>query len=409
MSGDDSDRGVKYTRPGRADRELELLGRVAEALNSAPDVERALEKTLALVAELLGLETGWVWLLDPETDRFYSAAARNLPPYLQEPVRMTGAPCWCIESFSAGRLTPQNIRLIQCSRLCAAVTANEVEATRGLCCHASIPLAFQERRLGIMNLTAPAWRKLTPAELRWLEMIAYQVGSAIERARLAEERTMLARAEERARLAREIHDTLVQGLTGIGLQIEGALPRLRSNPDEASERLRRALELTRANLEEARRAVLDLRAAPLGGRALEEALRALVRAFAANTGIRSHLRVDPALARDLPLQVEAELFRIAQEALANVRHHSGASTVTVELTRAGEGLRLAVRDDGVGLTAPGAKREAGYGILGMRERARLLGGRLRITARRNRGTTVVAEVPLPSPGTDGRGELTTDN
>src|SRR5262245_1231340 len=213
--------------PARRERELQLLGRVAEALNSAPDVEQALEQTLGLVAELLGLETGWVWLLDPEADRFYSAAARNLPPYLQEPVRMTGAPCWCIESFRAGRLTPANIRLIQCSRLYDAVAAHDTAATRGLCCHASIPLYFQERPLGIMNLTAPAWRELTGEELRWLKMIAYQVGIAMERARLAEERTSLARMEERARLAREIHDTLAQGLTAIGLQIEGALTHLR--------------------------------------------------------------------------------------------------------------------------------------------------------------------------------------
>src|SRR5205823_1865851 len=145
MLKDNSSHGAEKAGRARQDRELQLLGRVAEALNAAPDVERALEETLALVAELLGLETGWVWLLDPETDRFYSAAQRSLPPYLQEPVRMTGEPCWCIEAFRAGRLTPRNIRLVQCSRLSAAVTAHEVEATRGLCCHASIPLTFQER------------------------------------------------------------------------------------------------------------------------------------------------------------------------------------------------------------------------------------------------------------------------
>src|SRR5262249_38322240 len=122
------------TQETHRERELQLLGRVAEALNSAADVEQALEQTLALVAELLGLETGWVWLRAPETDRFYSAAARSLPPYLQEPVRMTGEPCWCIESFRAGRLTPANIRLIQCSQLYAAVAANDTTATRGLCC-----------------------------------------------------------------------------------------------------------------------------------------------------------------------------------------------------------------------------------------------------------------------------------
>src|SRR5919199_3381752 len=83
----------------RRTRELSILNAVAEALNSASDVRKALERTLSLVADLLGLRTGWVWLLDPDTGQFYSAAAQNLPPYLQESVRMTGAPCWCMIEF----------------------------------------------------------------------------------------------------------------------------------------------------------------------------------------------------------------------------------------------------------------------------------------------------------------------
>src|SRR5207245_870296 len=89
--------------------ELRVLNAVAEALNSSPDVRQALERTLTLVASLLGLRTGWVWLLDPETQQFYSAAVQNLPSYLHEPVRMTGHSCWCIEEFNAGELTPKNI------------------------------------------------------------------------------------------------------------------------------------------------------------------------------------------------------------------------------------------------------------------------------------------------------------
>src|SRR5437879_12256068 len=92
-------------------RDLQILNAIAEALNSAPDVQQALERTLALVAELLGLQTGWVWLLDPETQQFYSAAAQNLPPYLREPVRMTGSPCWCLRLFRQGKLQPTNINI----------------------------------------------------------------------------------------------------------------------------------------------------------------------------------------------------------------------------------------------------------------------------------------------------------
>ena len=89
-------------------RELEIVGAIAEALNSSPTVQEALDRTLALVTNLLGLQTGWVWLVDPDTGHIYSAAARNLPPYLQEPVRMTGSWCLCIEEFRNGSLTPRN-------------------------------------------------------------------------------------------------------------------------------------------------------------------------------------------------------------------------------------------------------------------------------------------------------------
>lgn len=89
--------------PGQAEpRELRILNAIAEELNSAPDVQQALDRTLALVTDLLGLPTGWVWLLDPETGDLYCAAVRNLPPYLQQPIRMAGGACWCNELFVSG-------------------------------------------------------------------------------------------------------------------------------------------------------------------------------------------------------------------------------------------------------------------------------------------------------------------
>ena len=376
-------------------RRLGILNAIAEALNSSPDVQRALERTLALVADLLGLRTGWVWLLDPETDQFYSAAARELPPYLQEPVRMTGSHCWCIGAFREGELTSENIDVMECSRLRPAVRGKAAELTSGLRYHASIPLYFGEKRLGIMNLTGPAWRKLTRQELRLLSTIGYQVGVAIERARLAEESIRLARAEERARIAREIHDTLAQDLTAIGLHIEGALPHLTGDPERARQRLERALATTREALEEARRSVLDLRTGPPAGKPLAEALGALARSVTSETGVRVYVRAGGS--QTLPLRVEAELFRIAREALANVRTHTRAKSVEIRLRADGRTVRLSVHDDGVGFD-PRVRREGHHGLAGMRERARLLGGRLRIESRAGHGTTVSASAPLLSGG-----------
>jgi two-component system, NarL family, sensor kinase len=390
--------------PHDATRELTILNAISEALNSSADVRQALERTLGLVADLLGLRTGWVWLLDPETTQFYVAAARNLPPFLQEPIRMSGRWCLCTDLFRKGKLTPLNIDMLECSRLLPAIEAKDPSLTQGLRYHASIPLFFQGRGLGIMNVTGPDGRALDPEELRLLATMAYEVGIAIERARLAEEGTRLARAEERTRLAREIHDTLAQGLTAIGLDIEGAMRHLAGSPERARERLERALSTTRESLEEARRSVLDLRAAPLAGRPLAEALAALGRAFTSETGVQVHVsNLDPqpsdtaSCAMTLPLRVEAELYRIAQAALANVRQHAHATQVEIRLRASPPGnpttVLLTIRDNGTGF-APGRVGDGHHGIIGMRERAKLLNGQLRVTSRPGHGTTISARVPL---------------
>jgi two-component system NarL family sensor kinase len=233
---------------------------------------------------------------------------------------------------------------------------------------------------------------LTADELQLLSTIAYQVGIAIERARLAENATRLARAEERTRLAREIHDTLAQGLTAIALNIESAMHRLDKRPDEARERLERALSMARENLEEARRSVLDLRGASgLEGKPLAEALAGLARSFTSDTGIP--VRVSAVQTERLPLRVEVELFRIAQEALTNVRKHAHAREVELGLRRRMSILTLTIRDDGRGFVSR-LRRPDRHGIIGMRERAKLLGGRLMVASQPGQGTRVVATIRL---------------
>jgi two-component system NarL family sensor kinase len=243
-----------------------------------------------------------------------------------------------------------------------------------------------------MNVTGPSWRKLTGRELRLLSTIAYQVGIAVERARLAEQSTRLARAEERTRLAREIHDTLAQELTAIALHLEAAAAAVRTDPARAEEWLSKALTLARGSLEEARHAVVDLRTSPLAGRSLPEALGALARAFTAETGIRVHVKAEET---SLAVSVEEELYRIAQEAFTNIRKHAQAREVDLRLRSSGGRVRLRLEDDGRGFVRAGARRAGGgYGLIGMRERAKLLGGAVRIGSRPGGGTRLIVTVPL---------------
>jgi two-component system NarL family sensor kinase len=370
-------------------RELEIVGAIAAALNSSPTVQQALERTLQLVTDLLGLETGWVWLVDSETEHIYSAAAQNLPPYLQEPVRMTGGWCWCIEQFRNGSLTPSNVDVMECTRLRPAVRARQTDLTRNIAHHASVPLSFQGKPLGIMNITAPSMRRLTADELRLLGTIGLQVGVAIERARLAEEMAARARSEERTRLAREIHDTMAQDLTALALQIETALRSVGRDPDRVRERLEKALTTARTSLGEVRRSVTSLRATALAGKPLPQAIASFVREFTSETGIRVTLDIDDVC--ELPPGAETELYRIAQQALTNVRQHAQAREAHVTLRCGRRSIALTIADDGIGFDLRKAARDR-HGIRGMRERARLAGGTLRIRSARGAGTEIVARV-----------------
>jgi two-component system, NarL family, sensor kinase len=379
-------------RSSRA-RALVVLKEVAEALNRASTEGRAAGEALERMADLLGVEAGWVWLRDPVSGRFYNAAVQNLPPYLQAPVRMTGRSCWCLELFCNGDLTARNIDVVECSRLAAAVRSPDAAATHGLRCHASVPLYAGDRPLGVMNLAMHGWRRLTRHELDLLTTIANQLAVAIERARLVEQATERARAEERARLARDVHDTLAQGLTAIALQIESGLTTL-SRRDRSRAALTRALDVTRQSLDDARQAIRQLRSPSTANRPLAEALAILSRRFTAETGVR----VDVAAGTEgaVPPEVEAELYHIASEALANVRRHAGVGEAAVRLAVEGGRVRLIVSDSGRGFR-PRTARRRGFGLLGIEERARAVGGRATIRSTPGQGTTITVTVPLTHP------------
>jgi two-component system, NarL family, sensor kinase len=303
---------------------------------------------------------------------------------------MTGKSCWCLELFQSGQLTTRNIDVVECSRLAPAVESQQAALTHGLRCHASVPLYAGNRPLGVMNLAMRGWRRLTRQELDLLTTIADQVGVAIERARLAGQSIERARADERSRMARDVHDTLAQGFTAVALHVEAGLSRLEPR-DPARPALQRALDAARQSLEEARRSIKSLRASTLENRPLAEALGALSREFTSNTGVR--VRTDLSEVGPLPPDVESELFRIAGEALTNAGRHAGAREVALRLETLRGRLRLTVADAGTGFRVRGARRR-GFGLIGIEDRARLIGGRATIRSTLGRGTTITVTVPL---------------
>ena len=185
-------------------------------------------------------------------------------------------------------------------------------------------------------------------------------------------------------------------MAAIALHLEAAQALAATRPEAAPAQIDRALALARTNMEEARRSVLDLRASPLAGRTLPEALRTLGQEFASDAGIPIQIMVDPHVGR-LPAALETGLYRITQEALTNIRKHAGRAAATVTLLRESDAVRLTVDDTGVGFdpaaVTPGAT--GGFGLTGMRERAHLLAGRLEIASAPGQGAHLVVTAPIP--------------
>ncbi|MFI5674761.1 sensor histidine kinase [Streptomyces cellulosae] len=201
-------------------------------------------------------------------------------------------------------------------------------------------------------------------------------------------------ADERRRLAAEIHDTLAQGLTGIiaQLQVVAGTP----DPAAAREHLDRAAALARHSLGEARRSVHNLAPVALDNDGLPEALRKTVAEWGERTGVRAGFTVT-GTAEHLHEEVAATLLRIVQEALSNVSRHAHAPRVGVTLSFMGDEVLLDIRDDGRGfdpLAVPERTSSGGFGLDGMRARAERIAGSLTVESEPGHGTAVSARVPL---------------
>ncbi|MFJ4771299.1 sensor histidine kinase [Streptomyces uncialis] len=201
-------------------------------------------------------------------------------------------------------------------------------------------------------------------------------------------------ADERRRLAAEIHDTLAQGLTGIiaQLQVVANAP----DPAAAHAHLDRAADLARHSLGEARRSVQNLAPVGLAHDALPQALRKTVDRWGEGTGVRADFTLT-GTAEGLHAEVSATLLRIAQEALSNTSKHASASRVGVTLSFMDDEVALDVRDDGKGfdpLTPPERTGTGGFGLDGMRARAERIAGSLSVESEPGYGTAVSARVPL---------------
>jgi signal transduction histidine kinase len=212
--------------------------------------------------------------------------------------------------------------------------------------------------------------------------------------RALSERIEQMREEERTRIARELHDELGQLLTGIKLDFAAAIRRLHElkTTGDVVDKLQSAMGQIDIGIAMVRRIATDLRPAALDHRDLGGAIEDEARRVAGRSGLRIH--VLPHIHGDVPSDVATAAFRIFQEALTNAVRHAHANTIRAMLSTSRRRLRMAVHDNGLGISADRLPHRESLGVLGMSERARSVGGTLRIRTRQGRGTTVFLSIPL---------------
>jgi DNA-binding NarL/FixJ family response regulator/signal transduction histidine kinase len=270
-----------------------------------------------------------------------------------------------------------------------------------------VPIQAPPRVLGGLVLISRTPGLYRQEDALLVEPLAGLLALALEHQRLDQQARALAVAEERNRLAREIHDTLAQSLAGIIINLESFKPydatrsQTKAQVAQVAEVLAETETLARRALHEARRSVLGLHPTPLQDQSLRDALTSELTALAKRAGLTTRFYVGGA-ERPLAPDVATALFRVAQEAFQNIYKHAAARHVTLGLAFEEEAVVLSVEDDGVGFV-PEAVAQApsdagGFGLLSMAARARSLGGDLQVISQPGHGTTVRATIPYLRPG-----------
>ncbi len=390
----------------RTNRRLTAINRIILAADRETEIHDVLYAVLENVLEVMRLKTGWVYLRDPERDQFHLASWFNVPSELQTALlRQSGdSLCHCQQEFMTGHLNTWT-NLLTCRRLERCACAGF--ATQ----HITIPLEAQNQRFGVMNLLRETEEVLSEEDKDLLSAIGVQVSEIVANAwlrlKLAEkelarqallESLVEAQEEERSRLARELHDGAGQMLTSLLVQIK-VLEKKSSLP-EINHNIEHILDTVSETIEQVRELSYRLRPAALEEFGLAVALKTLLNDMVRGTGLSAQYNVNLDDTH-LPAGIEVILYRIAQEALTNVLRHANATTITVELSRIADKVRMRIADDGCGFTLHPSLNELEQrhlGLISMQERASMAGGTLVVHSTPAVGTTIETYIPVMTEG-----------
>lgn len=388
-----------HKRMAELAKENETLKRAICKLAAAPELDAFLHNVMSAAADQVGACSSELFLYDS------SSHTLSMQAYVEEGQLVDIATddrmaVWRIPTPAS--ITPSWERLISQGKSVVYMMDGTETTTwpHGTLWHQQMghvkimvsPLLIGDRAIGFIGFCFDRPIAIAAEQMELAQVLANQATLAIQLNRLAEQVSQSAVLEERNCMAREIHDTLAQGFTGIVVQLEAAESVL-ATPEKVQFHLDRARQLARDSLTEARRSVRTLRDAQSRPPALEvdnlaSAIAQFIKQITVDL-IATHFMLEgtPYL---LPHPIEINLLRIAQEAVTNVLNHAQANQLTVKLSYSAEAIQLQVQDNGQGFDSISQTDQAPdrFGLVGMRERSHSIGGHFSLVSSPGKGTRV---------------------
>jgi PAS domain S-box-containing protein len=376
--------------------QVEALTYSLDVLATAPAPDRFLGQMLSTMGRLLNAQSVILWLLDESNESLVLRAwaeganfAKADPehPFIKNPLSWKEDPGLAEVFFSGAPVVCEDVE--HDPRISSAL--REYLKSGGTRKFLRIPTLVGGHVKGFIGVRHGARPPYRPEEIELAQALAHQAMLAIQLNEFAEQSQRAAVLGERNRMARDIHDTLAQGFTGVIVQLEAAEDAIACyRRKEADEHLKRASELARRSLTEARRSVHALRPQALQHGNFWDALKGIIKNTTAGTALHTTFELRGKL-RNLPLIWQENLLHIGQEALTNALKYAHPHNFETRLSCNTKDLRLELRDDGDGFKVK--DRHDGVGLTGMRERVEQMGGTLIVTSSRTKGTKVVVELP----------------
>ena len=377
--------------------QVEALAQSLDVLATAPDPEKFIGQMLSTIGRLLSAQSVSLWLFDDASDSLILrsstsdggklAAPDPEHPFIKNPLFWKENAVVQELLFTAGPVVCDDVETDP------RVNGDWGEHLKrnGTKRFLAVPLLVGGQVRGFVGIRHINRASYRPEEIELTQALAHQVMLALQLNEFAEQGQRAAVLEERNRMARDIHDTLAQGFTGVIVQLEAAEDAVSCGyRKEADDHLHRASELARRSLSEARRSVHALRPQALQEHNFWDALKGIIKNTTAGTALHTKFQAQGRLP-ELPQPWQENLLHIGQEALTNALKYAHARHFETRLTYKAKKLRLELRDDGEGFKAK--DRHDGVGLSGMRERVEQMGGELKITSSRGKGTKITVLLP----------------